>query len=781
MKSIITLTLGVLLLFSSCVNEDLSGGGNAPEGMPALVSLKMNMATMGSKQKTRAMTPDEEKKIENIRVMIFDGDDHIVTNKKYIGSSTSINIETYSGKNRKIYIVANAVDAVDTHLSAIDNLGQLKAAQTTASELGFGLNENKPLTMTGQVENVDIQPGSSTIPEIQLNFLTAKLTLNVVNRTRPDEKVTILGWDVVNVAVNTFIYLGDKDANADKLGDPEAWLTTNTSNPFTPDNVDPQIASMEIYLTENRRGGRRDRALPDDESKRYPGMSVNDGNDKGKTWYQPDRATAILIHAMHVTATETKRVGAWIYLGENNHSNYDLVRGNHYTFTVTVNGLNDINIDTNVDYLVRDFRVLTGTNLIMDAHPDFRPMQIFAPQGTVTIEIVDEDGKTYNQPGFTADWLKISPLNLMYHQVRQSAPNDAWQQNAGAVGGFVRAKYIPHHSVRAVLMSYGIGGWNPVPPGKENDDNMKFSDATYRMCYKITDIPFDASVSVTNKTLCVYADEFLSDGASRTATIRVSYYKGNSTSNPEVQNYTISQNGYISVYDNSISDAGLLAQNHDGTPGLGTPKKFVIEQTEEATLAMNPGIDPSVQMTISMQWGFNGIELYNKADKYRNGSYLTANAVYHKGNSIIDRDVNNEPTGFGTSLRPMYGNNITGGDGVIPNYTGSTVGPYYYPKATEVIYHPIYKSSAARYCHEKNRDMNGDGIIDVSETKWYLPSQHELQMIWIAGKQRALVAGYYSCSTEYSHRENWSVNFSSGGTHISGKIFSDRVRCIRGI
>lgn len=65
------------------------------EGKPALVSLKMDMATMGS-GKTRAMSPDKEKKIESLRVMIFNNQGDILTNRKYTGDlGTSLDVETF--------------------------------------------------------------------------------------------------------------------------------------------------------------------------------------------------------------------------------------------------------------------------------------------------------------------------------------------------------------------------------------------------------------------------------------------------------------------------------------------------------------------------------------------------------------------------------------------------------------------------------------------------------------------------------------------------------------
>ena len=146
-------------------------------------------------------------------------------------------------------------------------------------------------------------------------------------------------------------------------------------------------------------------------------------------------------------------------------------------------GVFDFKVDSNVDYVLGELLVDHGDNLTMDAHPDFRPMRIHAPKGKVIMEILDNSGRAYNDPDFDATWLKISPLDLMWHQVKQSPPNDEWQQQAEPESRMVRPKYIPHKSVRAKLQAQGIAGWNAIPGGQEDDDAMTFANATYRMCY----------------------------------------------------------------------------------------------------------------------------------------------------------------------------------------------------------------------------------------------------------------------------------------------------------
>ena len=196
---------------------------------------------------------------------------------------------------------------------------------------------------------------------------------------------------------------------------------------------------------------------------------------------------------------------------------------------------------------------------------------------------------------------------------------------------------------------------------------------------------------------------------------------------------------------------------------------MVTERFPEYRMVMNPGITPSVQSVDVMQWGFAWYETYSYSDKFRNGKFLTTSVVYRD----VTR-VNNEATGFGVapnSYRYMFGNGKDGVQASLPEYTGRTTGaPYYYPEATGNIYHPIYKSSAGRYCHEKNRDLNGDGIIDASEIHWYLPAQHELLLMLISlPPDEYAFAGYtgFRSVTEAGERNMVGVSVDIGQSYVS--------------
>lgn len=772
MKKIIILYFLGALLLSGCMRDEFDTT-RVEEGIAARVSLRVLLPDMDgavsagntrTSANTRAVDADVENRLDSLRVLVFNSSGKIVTNRKYTaqsdGSLSSLQIDTWSGNNLTFCFVANSRDDLDNRLAVVTSYNDLREFMVTASSLNFGLSDTGALIMTAIVENVNVQPGSGTISDpVQLQFLAAKLTLTVTDATPDEHTVTILGWDVQDVPARSYLFPDSKDANPAPEGGAdkdEYWVTTASDYPFEVEQN--KSASQTLYLFENRRGGRVARSLPGNPDERYPDMDLNDTDHRGKAWFKPQRATAVVINAIHRTGTQSELIKAYIYLGNDNHSDYNIIRGNHYTFNITVYGINDIKIDTNVDSKAGDFFVDYSDNLRMDAHPDFRALRMHAAGGTGTMEILDSQGRTYADPSFDATWLKISPLNLMYHQVKQpSSPANDWQQASNPESKLVRPKYIPHQSVREKLTQEGIGGWNTIPAGKENDDVLPFADATYRMCYKITDLSFGNTSTVTNHTLYVYADEYVVRDGFRSATVRFSFYKdGGDPNQPEVRNFTISQDGYLSFYtDDNNQYAGLNILNQDGTPS-DVKQRMVLERYPEYRMTMNPGIDPSVQNINSMQWGFPYFKVYvsNNHDKFRNGRYVTTESVYQD----LTR-VDNEPSDFGVrpdSYRRMFGNGLDGNLAAIPAYNGRTTGaPYYHPEPTANIYHPIYKTSAARYCHEKNRDLNGNGILEPSEIHWYMPSQKELLLMAISLPQSEYqFAGYNALmsSTELGER-----------------------------
>ena len=90
-----------------------------------------------------------------------------------------------------------------------------------------------------------------------------------------------------------------------------------------------------------------------------------------------------------------------------------------------------------------------------------------------------------------------------------------------------------------------------------------------------------------------------------------------------------------------------------------------------------------------------------------------------------------------------------------------------------------YDSYAARFCYDRNRDENGNGVIDPEELKWYLPAFNQ-GLGYFAAAQSGILYGGVWTTTEYNQNTMnniWSAGYSGTGT----KTNSLSVRCVRDI
>lgn len=698
--------------------------------------------TTGSMIGNKMFSPQDESLITNVHILVFDPSGQIVSNN-YIGElnfSETANIvsETYCGENRNVWIVANADvnDTEETHLKdkleKVENVNDLQTLLISTNE--NGLSRSDRLTMVGNT-TVSIAPNMDPIP-IQMHYLAGKVTVTVTDKTPADVEITITGWDVVNIPKRTYLKgrMNEDAVNGTVSAD---YLTTTEEYPF--EVINTKSWAQSFFLFENRCGNRVDRPLPTNPSERYPGMKVGDNNQRGKAWYAPPGATYMLIYGTYSKSGQMNNVVYKIYLGENPVDNYDIKRGKHYQYNVNVNGLNDIHVDTNIDWGNSSFTVTPYGDLEkMDAHPDFRVLRIGATAaetntpGYVTVEVLNNDNTPCN-------WLSVSPLNLYRYGIKQAGnPNQPFDD---ATGCFVRTKYVPTVA-----------------------DELEFSDATFGITRKLTQIPFHQLAVFTFQDVVVYADEFNGAGE-RTAKVRVTYYK-DENGTPSVvgqQEFDVAQQDAIKISDD-----------------------LYMERYEESVMTLQPGISIYLQdgNAAEMQWGYSSEVLYGNTDRYTDGAFLTANAVYK---SVTRGDNLNVPTWSPvtsyTSYRDKYPRS---GEKVTEPATGLQTEPvYYYPELTTRIdrtlfFDPIYNSSAARYCHEKNRDANGNGIIDADETVWYLPSLADLIYMRYNMPAGIHLTSIYWTSSEEDVNNSWTYNMGISASKPVAKTTPNWVRCVRG-
>jgi hypothetical protein len=94
---------------------------------------------------------------------------------------------------------------------------------------------------------------------------------------------------------------------------------------------------------------------------------------------------------------------------------------------------------------------------------------------------------------------------------------------------------------------------------------------------------------------------------------------------------------------------------------------------------------------------------------------------------------------------------------------------------------------AINYCAYKNRDENGNGTIDATEIKWYLPSQAQLMAMWVsyesykgASASNFKTDAYWSATNNilYPHSSQY-MDFKYGNVGHNYRSTKYWTRCVR--
>lgn len=735
-----------------CRTSELDERQAITENLPSTLMLNIS----GGKFSTVATrTSQNEGAINSIALFVFNSKGKLLTRSFFDNLTTDqIRVRTFSGNDMRVVAVANykSIDGLEEQLNAVANYDVLNDVVVTQSVTSSA--HNAGIVMTGETLTDIIDSPSGTAISIAMQYAVAKVTLSIkVSGAALPANESI---EIFNVALGSIATRGLLMASSVEPAD-RAYVELSSVD-YVGNQTDGLTATF--YVLENVRGGRAQIAAPS-------GMLEQSGNGHlFKRHFAPDHSSYAMISANHrIDGNRSKRVDFYLYFGHNDSDNYNVGRGENHTYSIKINGLNNVNVDTNVETSDYSFELGYGDNLNMDGHADNRSLRFGKSAGQVSVEVVDQNGRRAGESGFNATWVKLSPIDLTKHQVRLQKGNGSkgeWQQDGGRFA-IVRGKYIPHKSVREALPQ---GGWNNIPAGADDDDRMAFVDATYRMCYAISDIILQSDVE-----LSIYADENMT-GAIRSAKIEVRYRDANGQEQVELL---------------PITQAPLY--------GVGSVNGYemLVESFEEYAFDIYSSPAKQLSKHGGMHWGFYSNQIYSGTETA--GRFLTANAVYGVMENSWNRN-NSNFVQYGADGEPSWPSTIEyrskyGASALTYNwdaYQGAITAPYYHPNYAVSFnaYAPIYNSSAARYCHEKNRDLNGDGAITPDEAMWYLPSA--IEMAVIAQNMGKLPSSaqfndshgvVYWSSTERSSNMAVGYDFSSKEALQYTKNTPLRVRCVR--
>lgn len=409
----ILIAMCAALTLTAC-SEDVFGvlNGNGDD-----VTLTISYKDLNAKEITVSRATAAENALNNLQVFIFSEATGKLKGYKYLsaselvqnGSVGEVDIKTTTG-DAYIYAVANAKTAIynmattgktipsaeadawsetEAQLGQIDfTLDDLKAIafNRTAGEkdiaesnfmMSGSANGGEPCTITktsGGMAAIS-SPTSSDEQLIKLHRIVAKVTFNIKTGTKAGRTIEFkpTTYDFCNIPIEGSLIAG-------------AGIVPQNFEDFTGGSFSAQKPGVfETYLPEN---------LQEAQSRvtKWDDREADGGIDEDKYFTNaPTNGTYVVLHGTYTEKDATTQaitrdatVRYYIHLGDfsTSMSDFSVKRNYHYTYNVTVNGVDNIVVQVTAqndgeqpgaEGLVFDYN--NGTAFMLDSHYDYCVMQ----------------------------------------------------------------------------------------------------------------------------------------------------------------------------------------------------------------------------------------------------------------------------------------------------------------------------------------------------------------------------------------------------------------------
>lgn len=395
---------------ASCMYDDGIDNVRIVEGRPAQVEL--TFAVENNVEVTTRAAQDEmyEHLVQNIYVFVFNGNQRVTTDKSFFDSSEidnyqnkhvdkftgqshgTITFGALSGSGLKVCAIAN-INISNTNVTRADigeetqvDLAKLDAI-TTYSELqqmsirlnSGNINRGASFMMTGE-KTANLEADKTTTVEIPLKRADSKITFNVTAENSKYADFTFIpnSFRVVNAPLKSYILPRVTTGGATLAADMDAATDVTKDFYSIPESQAPKFevvgdnsGSFTFYMYENLK---KPKSLINNNT--IAGYALREKENKGADGrntsyiYAPDNATYVVITGelsysfeepyedpdTHTQTTITKWLMAdveyVVHLGHSGVANvddYSTLRNHHYTYNVTIKGVNDLIVEVDND------------------------------------------------------------------------------------------------------------------------------------------------------------------------------------------------------------------------------------------------------------------------------------------------------------------------------------------------------------------------------------------------------------------------------------------------
>ncbi|MCC2234963.1 fimbrial protein [Bacteroides hominis] len=754
----------LLSLFASCTDEEIFQGSGVTEGVPTTVDI--SVGTAANTAKTRSvLLESEERKIYNLYLWVFNSSGNVEYSREYsradlIQAATDLttstgevdadaptsmgllkNISLTTGK-KTLFLLGNYKSDADglfhvesevlNGISKYSDLEKVRAAMTVHTL--FRPNGNLLMSLT---QTVTVSTATKQI-EVSLKRSEAKITLNLQ---------TIAGltfepgtYRLGNVPGSTFIAEHAKGADqtaswdADGVDKKLYWVSEYFQFEGDADNV-----TTSFYMPENRKVAKKaiSPASPGYSAERkgydlrqkqlkspVAGATDKPNLQNGETEYAPDLApyiefTGELRQNLATGDTSTERFGRVtyrIYLGytaENDPVNdYDIERNVHYTYNVTIKGMNDLVVEAKSDKAKEEESAPGVEGMVYDAHRSFN-FDCHYEQGLMRFK--KDELAIFNPDGTLKDDAMIS------FAIRTPFCDKIISYTKAELEQLKNNNYIPSKEKKADTnwLKFYIHPSTLADNG--NEDMQYFSDtganllSLEQFLYRLMNEPdyvFNAASGLCKVT--VYANEF--------------FYE----QNPMQENAPKDKNLWKTFANSPDRTFDLLVNtSHEISPdGQSRYHQAIvtIRQMSIKTVFVNSpdgmrvwGVE-NVNETPDLDWSVRAPSepdaFYNKY--YSNGWANTWSLMSRRTGGLTD-NIMPDPMFRGKEktlwqvMTKVNNAKLT----LSMDHTNLAMKNYH---ATYACFTPFLR----------NRDNNRDGQMQANEMQWYIPSVCETNMLYVA-------------------------------------------------
>ena len=754
----------LLPLFASCTDEEIFQGSGVTEGVPTTVDISVGTAANTAKTRS-ALLESEERKIYNLYLWVFNSSGNVECSREYsradlIQAATDLttstgevdadaptsmgllkNISLTTGK-KTLFLLANYKSDADglfhvepevlNGISKYSDLEKVRAAMTVHTL--FRPNGNLLMSLT---QTVTVSTATKQI-EVSLKRSEAKITLNLQ---------TIAGltfepgtYRLGNVPGSTFIAEHAKGTDqtaswdADGVDKKSYWVSEYFQFEGDADNI-----TTSFYMPENRKIAKKaiSPASPgyNVERKGYDlrqkqlKSPVAGATDKPNL-HAPDLApyiefTGELRQNLATGDTPTERFGRVtyrIYLGytaENDPANdYDIERNVHYTYNVTIKGMNDLVVEAKSDKAKEEEPAPGVEGLVYDAHRSFN-FDCHYEQGLMRFK--KDELAIFNPDGTLKDDAMIS------FAIRTPFCDKIISYTKAELEQLKNNNYIPSKEKKADTnwLKFYIHPSTLADNG--NEDMQYFSDtganllSLEQFLYRLMNEPdyvFNAASGLCKVT--VYANEY--------------FYE----QNPMQENAPKDKNLWKTFANSPDRTFDLLVNtSHEISPdGQSRYHQAIvtIRQMSIKTVFVNSpdgmrvwGVE-NVNETPDLDWSVRGPSeadaFYNKY--YSNGWANTWSLMSRRAGGLDETDNIMPDPMFRQKEKTLWQVMTKVNNAKLTlskDHTNAAMKNYH---ATYACFTPFLR----------NRDNNRDGQMQANEMQWYIPSICETNMLYVA--ERAL-------------------------------------------